>query len=331
MISDTEKTTNLKIYKLVHTYCEKLNLFKELDISLSLPEKKRFDAYMTLQHGLSVLHAVHCIVDKNRTLQFLEEIENTINSRDTVLEAGVGTGIMSFAASLKAKKVLGIEINSDVFDLANNIKKHIEQNNDLYKLISKIQFIKGDATRFNDRDMFSVLISENIYTGMFYEKQVQISNSLQKNLVAGYKAIPSKMISYVTLAETIFPSKNYSDKELFVPIEHKKSMTFNLISEKVPYNKLDFTQYNEEVFNSTLKIKILHSGTINSLYITSDVYMPSGKIIYGKDTIFFNNDIVISVKKSLKVQKGDIVSIYIKYRAGDNPHDMQLDIEKIKF
>lgn len=317
-----------RIFGSVKQYCDEKGLLKNLESHLTAPEKDRFDSDRTTKEGLYVLDAVHCVIDKKRTLYFLKDILSEIGPKDSVLEAGIGTGILSFAAALKAKKVVGIEINRSTFDLANDIKSDLQKKSYFAAPMKKIEFFHADATRFVHDDKFSVVISENIYTGMFYEKQVQIVNSLRDYLAPGYIAIPNRMISFVSLSETNFPNGTYSDKELFVPLEHENTLSYKLLSKKVPYNDLDFTKKTNEKILFSGDITINEDSTINSIFISSEVHLPSKAVIEGKETIFFNNDIIVGCKPSIEARKGDIISVNIAYRAGDNPHDMKLELIK---
>jgi predicted RNA methylase len=326
-MSQTISSKAKRIFLLVKNHCENKGLLNKLDKHLENPEKHRFDADKTEKEGLYVLDAVHCVVDKKRTFHFLNEIFKQVKPKDRVLEAGIGTGILSLAASIKAKEVVGIEINRSTLELANEIKQEFGSKKDFKSAADKIEFHHGDATKFEHGNKFSVLISENIYTGMFYEKQVQISNSIRRLLDKKYIAIPEKMISFVSLAATKFPSAEYKDKELFVPLEHPDMKT-QIISNKIEYSNLNFGKIIDENISFSGELIITKSAVANSIYITSDVLLPSGDVVIGKNTIFFNNDIIISFLPSIDVQKGDRMRITISYKAGDNPHDMILKIEK---
>lgn len=314
------------VFDRVKKYCEDHGLLDRLQKHLEAPEKDRFDAEETEKSGLPVLDAVHCVIDRNRTIAFMDEIRGAVRAGDSVLEAGVGTGILSFEASLKAGRVVGIELNAETLALANDIKRHLAADSTLGRSLEKVEFFHGDATRFVPPGKFDVFISENIYTGMFYEKQVQIGNGLNGHMAEGFRAIPERMLSFASLVEATYPGGEHEHAELFVPIEHEDDMGYRELSKRELYSELVFNGPVDELIAHVAETVSEADGVVNGLLITSVVGMPSGRTIKGSDTIFFNNDIVLGVNPPTPVRKGQRVRVKIEYHAGDAPEDMLLEV-----
>lgn len=314
------------IYKQVLDYCIKSGLIKNLKKSFSISEHERFTSLNISRDGLDLLDAVHCIYDKKRTFLFLKELNKHIDSQKVVVEAGIGTGILSFFASTKSPNVSGFEINKTIFKLAQDIKEVLVKKKVFLK--KPPLFLLKDATKLKLSRKIDVIISENIYTGMFFEKQVQIIRNLRKKLKKNGIIIPQKLHSFIILANTKLPA-NFKDKELFVPSpERNIYFKYKDLSKSLLYDEIDFTK---KILTGVIKkilIPVTKDGEINSLVIYSEVIMPSGSIIERHHTTFLNSDIIIALKTSLKVKKGDIISVNIRYIYGSNPKNAKIILSK---
>jgi predicted RNA methylase len=316
-----------KIYKEVLSFCEKRGLIKKLEESFLIPESERFKQLNVSKEGLDVLDAVHCVYDKSRTKFFLDSIRQNISKGDVVLEAGIGTGILSFCAASRGAKVYGCEINPEVFKLANAIRIHLEKKNLIP--LGSVKFFLNDATVFVPSEKVDVIISENIYTGMFFEYQVQIMNHLIKFLNKGGICIPQKLSSFISFSETVFPRKP-KHKELFIPSQEKKEkISYKLLSDPYRYDEIDFTKVSDTSVRYSKSNSLKRGGLFNSFLIYSEVVMPDGCVIGKDDTTFLNNEIIIAVDPPIKFEKGDKVRLDIEYPHGGKPDDLSLSVKKV--
>jgi predicted RNA methylase len=306
------------LYK-VMSFCRKEGYFREIKNEDSEPEAVRFEHKNIKSTGLGVLDAVRCIQDINRTNFFLSEIKKLIKKGDEVLEAGVGTGILSFAAAEQGAQVLGIELNKAILKLAKKIK----DSKNLSFLKNSTHFLHKNALKFKPDQKFDFIISENIYTGMLYEKQVQIMNHLLQFLKRGGKVLPSELLSYISLCE-VHTSLLQKKLPLIVVSDIKDKNLYKNLSDEALYSHLKFDRKNKEYLNETKVVKILRSGNINGLYITAQIKMPSGKMLSGSKTSFFGNDIIIPIKSTKKVKKGDKITIRISYKLGGSPKKIKI-------
>lgn len=315
------------VYNEVMSYCKKRGLIDRLEESFLIPESERFSAMHIAQSGLDVLDAVHCIYDVRRTGFFMEEIKRQVSKGDIVIEAGIGTGILSFYAASLGAKVYGCEINPEVFELAQEIKHHLEENS--FFAPSSVEFFLHDAITFIPPKNADVLISENIYTGMFFEYQVQITNNLLSYLNTDGVCIPQKMRSFTSLSQTIFP-RAAKRNDLFIPSEETgEKIVYTLLSDPDLYDEIDFTKVSDTSVQRTLAIPVRKEGAVNSLLIYSEIIMPSGKVIRKEDTTFLNSEIIIAISPPVAVRKGDTVELTLHYHYSGKPKDALIKIRKI--
>ncbi len=315
------------IYNEVFAFCEDAGLIEKLKESFKIPEAERYAELNISQGGLDILDAVHCVYDKSRSYIFLHEIDKIIKGGEIVIEAGIGTGLLSFFAAAKDARVYGIELNPAILELANNIKQHLADK----KLINpeNVQFIIGDATKYIPPEKSDLIISENIYTGMFHEKQVQIMNHLVQFLKEGGKVIPCSLQSFLLLNYSPFPHQPKHLEEFVPSDEEGLIIPAKPLSTEIEYSDLDFHFKNEVSINKTVTIPITIDGELNSVLVYSLVPMESGHVIGRFDTTFLNGDMVIAIQPVISVKTGDKIQVHIAYEYGMQPDNITLEIKKI--
>lgn len=318
-----KKSIPQEVYGAIIAFCKKQGLFEKLKKSLQVAEQDRFDAKKIHTDGLDILDAVHCVYDRRRSLMFLEEVARQTKKGDQVLEIGIGTGILSYMARLKGARVYGVEINTAIYSFSKKVHAFLKKQ--FSDLSEGITFLKKNALRYDPQESLDIIISENLYTGMFYEKQVQIMNRLVSFLKKDGTTVPRGMRMGIALAEVSFPRKPHG-QEMFVPLDWGKKLQIRQLSGDCPYETLHFDTVNPEGVDTIIRLPILRSGNANAVIIWSEVLLGGTRIIRRKDTIFLNNDIVIALKKSHFVKKGDSCSFRIKYNFGSVPSRALLDI-----
>jgi len=311
-----------QIYDGILRFCDETGLSEKLSKSLTTSENERFDSLNINDTGLDVLDAVHCLIDKQRTNLLIEELRRKINCDDFVIEAGIGTGILSFVASIYAREVVGFEINPNIYALANNIKSYLAGHG---LIGDNIKFILGDARLAKVNTKADLLISENLYTGMFFEKQVQITRSLRGFLKPGAVLVPTGIRSSFELAYVSLPATNQIELRVLSEIDENPV----LYSDVCEYDTIRFGEVVKDEITFTGHVKVTKTGTINSLLISSDVLLCDDNLITRYDTVFMNNDILLTVPSSIEVNIGDIILLRLSYTYGSNPRDSVIELNRV--
>ncbi len=312
-----------RLYDEVLIFCKKEGLVDQLQKSLVVPEGDRFSNREIDNTGLDVLDAVHCLVDKKRTIMLLAAVYEQTTKGNVVIEAGLGTGILSFMANLRGAKVYGFEINPSVYELANKIKKHLIEKR---IITNDIEFIKADARNIKLEVKADIIISENIYTGMFFEKQIDIVSGLLPYLKKKGHLIPCGMKSSFLLSYIDFP-KRIASKKFHVLSEINVQPKY--LTDQIIYDLLSFAGVKKSGVQFKKEIKLNRNGEINSILVCSDVSLPSGKVIDRFDTEFMNNDVVFFLGNPFFVKKGDRVNVEICYLYGSNPEEAYISVKKL--
>jgi SAM-dependent methyltransferase len=129
-----------------------------------------------------------CLVDAARTEAFRAAILATVKPGDVVLDAGSGSGILSFfAAQAGARRVLAVEF--DPF-LAQCLEQSVRAND----LQDTIEVICGDVCSAALPRRVDVFIAEMIDTGLIDEMQAEVINRLRERgvLCGSTRMIPAR-------------------------------------------------------------------------------------------------------------------------------------------
>jgi predicted RNA methylase len=279
--------------------------------------------------GLETVDAVHCILDRNRTFAFLKAIEKSVKPGEVVVEAGLGTGILAIMAAALGAEVYGIEINNDTLDLARQlsrvfIKKGLFDQENLL-------LIEADASTWHPLKQIDLIISENIYAGMFYEMQIPILNHLLPFISSSGRVIPDGMSSYVILAQVEKPltkghGESFSPSQAEGRIYKSRELSLPFL-----YDNINFSGRNDLDCRIEIAIPIIRSGLVNSLLIYSPVKVAKDIILKREDMIFMGEDIFIVIDPPLPVEPQSTVRLRMEYRRGSKPEEGSyfLDLQKV--
>lgn len=283
--------------------------------------------------GLLTHQAIRCLEDMNgRTLPFMLSIMEQVYSGAKVCEIGVGTGILSLGALLSgASTVVGVEINPITCLLAKCVVEYFEEKNIIPKdsiiihWADALSFGREGNTMFSYAD-YDVVISENIYTGMFYEKQVQMMNRVHmdhrvKGSEREYTVLPAGMDSYV---QPVMLSESIQGRSHTAIDLQAKGILHTSLAEPLPYHSFDFTAQSDEKINRKVTFDIHESGCLDAILIYSCVTLTAHLSIERNENEFLNNDHIITLEKPISVKQGDKLQISLSYLAGSEVEDMML-------
>jgi len=194
-----------------------------------------------------------------------------------------------------------------------------------------LELIEGDATIWNPPKQIDLLISENIYSGMFYEMQIPIINHLRPFLSTDGRVIPYGMCSYVILACAEKPVQKRHG-ELFSPsFAEGRIYQWEELSKPVLYDTINFDQYNDLDCSIDLSLPVMRSGMVNSLLIYSPVTVAPNIILDRKDMIFLGEDIFIVIDPPLHVEIQSNVRLRMRYKKGSKPEDGSYLVESCNY
>lgn len=247
--------------------------------------------------------AFECLVDHKRTTAFLKTIKKEVNNNDIVIDAGAGTGILSFIAAKKAKKVFAIERDPH---LCIFMEETIKQNK-----ITNVEVINDDVLKVNLKTKFDILISEMVSTGLIDELQVPAIEHLRKFAQPNAKFIPNKISNFVDL---VFANDSFYKFPMFCIryeyAEYKKTKAISFAN-KQRILEIDFAKDKfEKKQNHSLKFEIKKSGKINGIRISTITNIgPRNMFDY---SFAYAMPLILPIP-TINVQKGQALHVQLNY------------------
>ena len=257
-----------------------------------------------------------CLYDTDRTRQWKEAIEDTVNKDDIIVDAGAGTGILGvFAALDGAKKVYSLELHKRFCKLIENLAK----KNDVS---DKVKVIHGDATKVILEEQIDVVICELLCTGQFFEPEVQVINHLRQYFKPTTKIIPNKIESFVQLYdahETLYGVHIDSDsRSLLLPNDEP-------VSNKVKYDVIDLTKPAQEFVETEVTVTARKTRIADSVVITGRALL-TDKIITERTKFLYNPELIY-LQKPIDLVKGKQYKICIAYPYGCDTLDAKIEVK----
>jgi predicted RNA methylase len=267
---------------------------------------------------ISLSYHLEKVADSERVSLFKKGIDKIVNKDTIFCDLGCGTGIFSIYAAKIAKRVYAVEKDDNVFDIA---KKNIKKSG----LSEKIDLKKGDALQVKLPEKVDVIFCEMLSIWMIEDPQVVIMNYAVKELLKPNGImIPEKVINLAELCNFDYKYDNVQIKASiaqFTGIKHPRIMT-----ESNVFNIISFNKLNSSEVSHTIEFKILTSGLINSVRLSSIVKISDGINFYSTDSLMPLT--IVPLKNELYVEEGQKVKLNVNYRHANSLDKVCFEIEE---
>jgi len=278
---------------------------------------KELGQFIPIHYHFNMLH------DRMRMEYFENAINMVVQPNDVVLELGSGTGVLSYFASKKAKKVYSVEYNEELVDASRKILSH---NNCL-----NVEVIHADAFEYVPPERVQVVICEMLHVGLLREKQLEVIKAFKENYKKKFGEslpmfIPATSISAVQLIQYDFDFYGF-----FAPIVlfqnpyalEEKTVQLSFPS---PYHDVTYdTDYSLDI-EWAGQLEAITEGKFNALrFITKNLLS-----ISLEGYIDWHNQYMVVPVNELHVKRGDSISIEFGYNAGASLTELKPSISVLE-
>lgn len=249
-----------------------------------------------------------CLRDVERTEAFRTAINQVVKPGDVVLDAGAGSGILSFfAAAAGARKVYSVEYDAALAEL-------LRRNAALNGFGEVIEVIAGDVRELRLPVQADVLIAEMIETWLLDELQIPALNALRANRVIGAKTriIPERYEAFATFGQVDFNCYGF---QIPFPLHDWPDLDgesgwqvlpFHAMTETVQVFDLRFNKYNDLTFQKTIRADALTNGIANAVRLSGVAHLTADLAL--GPTNAFNGNKVLPIEP-FAVQANESVSL----------------------
>jgi predicted RNA methylase len=254
------------------------------------------------------------LLDPARMNSFKVAIDQEVQPGAAVVDLGGGTGVLSFFAAQKARKVYYVEYNPELVAEARRILPN-NPNGD------RVEIVHTDACRFVPDEPVDVVICEMLHVSLLREKQIEVINAFKKNYRDRYPSDPLPTFIPMATIQALQPVFHpFTFEEYFAPIPlffdpYSESPDVIPLGDPAVYHKLLYDQpFGLHCrWNGTVPIKT--EGTVNALrFITKNVLAaePETRTL----TEWHNHYLVLPLMKDIPVKNGDVLEISLAYGFG---------------
>jgi predicted RNA methylase len=260
------------------------------------------------------LHYHHnMLLDPARMGGFKTAINQTVQKGAAVVELGGGTGVLSFFAAQKAKKVYYVEYNPELVTEARRILA-ANPNGD------RVELVHSDACLFTPPEPIDVVICEMLHVGLLREKQLQVIDAFKRNYQARFEGPLPIFIPFATIqaVQPVYHPFNFHGYFATVPMFNDPYSEYtDLIQMGNPVVYHQFMYDQPFALNIQYKgtLPITTQGTVNALrFITKNL------LSVEKDTQtitdWHNHYLVQPLEQPITVKPGDTLEINFAYESG---------------
>jgi predicted RNA methylase len=270
----------------------------------------------------------HCLIDSVRTLAFQEAIQQVVRPNSVVVDAGAGSGILSFfAVQAGAGKVYATEIDPL---LAGYLDQSIRANN----LSGRIEIVQGDVRTAPLPPNVDAVICELMDTGLMDELQVPAINALHERGIIGpdTQLIPYLYETYLELGSV---NLDYYGFKVKMPlhawpyiVNHETEWIpphFSACIDPVQIASVDFRQITDPKVDTVVYVQIKASGVVNALRISARVHLAEGLTLGATNSL--NGDKVLPIAEQAVVA-GQSIGIRIAFEMGGGLPSLHVELPK---
>ena len=251
--------------------------------------------------------------DEARMEAFRDAINHAVKPGAVVVELGGGTGVLSFFAAQKARKVFCVELNPILVDESRRFLR-MNRNGD------RVEVIHADGFEYVPPEPVDVVICEMLHVGLLCEKQLEVINSFKKNYQSRFESPLPVFIPLATVQAIQPVQQNFEYEEYLAPFlqfqypygTHPRT---TILGDPVVYHQLLYDYQYGLTCQWSGEVPIMAKGTLNALrFITKNV------LAMGQETPaiidWHNQFLILPLESEIPVRPGQKMKISISYPAG---------------
>jgi protein arginine N-methyltransferase 1 len=284
--------------------------------SADIPEELLLGQFIPLHYHFNMLR------DQTRMIPFKEAIEIAVPQNGTVLELGGGTGVLSWFAAQRARKVWCIERNPALVRAAASFLAG-NQNGD------RVTVVHADAMTYLPPEPVDVVVCEMLHVGLIREKQLDVIRSFKARYRQRFgdqlpRFIPdTSMLAVMPISQDFCFSGYTAAVPMFEPVGPR--VKESCLADPHYYATVEFGAEFPDEFDVQVQMAIQKAGCFNAVGLLTNNFL-AFVLSEGRAVQWLMNQLILPLPKPMDVAVGDCVSIQFEYRAGCPIEELQESI-----
>lgn len=253
------------------------------------------------------------LVDTRRMAAFAEAIEKLVPRNAHVVDLGGGTGVLSFFAARRARKVTCVERLPHVADAARRLLRA----NGVAHVVSVVE---GDASQFVPDEPADVVLCEMLHAALLREQQLEVLTRFKANHDARFRRPIPLFIPEATIlaAQPIFQPYDFHGYHAPVPLfSEAGALSLGTVELGPPcvYAIIEYAAEIPRAFEVERRLVANTSGTLNAVrFVTKNVVgiFPTE----GRSTDWHMLYLALPLAQPVEVRAGDELRLQFAYMAG---------------
>jgi predicted RNA methylase len=272
---------------------------------------------MDKQHELGQFIPLHyhynMLLDPVRMKGFKAAIEQVVRPGAVVAELGGGTGVMSFFAAQRARKVYYVEYNAELVAEARRILPANPGGD-------RVEIIHANACDFIPPEPVDVVICEMLHVGLLREKQLEVIDTFKRNYRGRFDGplpifIPLAVIQALQPVHHPFTFEGYYAPIPLFRDPYGGCPETTPLGVPVVYHQLLYDQSYGLSCKWKGSVPIRTEGTVNALrFITKNLLAadPETQAV----TDWHNHYLILPLEREIPVAPGESLHIRLAYESG---------------
>jgi predicted RNA methylase len=262
--------------------------------------------------------------NEQRMAPFHEAIEKLVPLGSHVVELGGGTGVMSFLASKRARRVTLVERLPQVAAAARRL---LASNG----VSDRVAVFEGDARDFTPDEPADVVICEMLHAGLLREKQIEVITAFKAHHKELFgkdvpRILPEATFLGVQLVHQPYDFHGYhAPVPLFFEAGAQGVNTVEL-SDPLVYAGFEYTRRLPQFLSHDTPLTATSAGTVNALrFITKNVV--GVFTTEGRSADWHMPYLSMPLPRPVEVSPGDHVRVRFQYETGGSIESLQSSLQ----
>lgn len=264
------------------------------------------------------------LANEQRMNPFHEAIAKRVPIDSHVVELGGGTGVLSFFAAKRARKVTMVERLPHVAAAARRLLAANGVSN-------KVTVVEADARDFVPDEPADVVICEMLHSSLLREQQIEVLSRFKAQHEAQFNRRVARIIPEASIlaVQPIFQPYDFHGYYAPVPFFFEAgAVGSNTIEMGEPYvySVIEYTEVLPESFALDGILVVNQTGTVNALRFITKI--PVGIFAEERRSADWHMPYMsLALPRQLTVSIGDILHVSFQYDAGASIESLQSCIQ----